>query len=165
MVSDNKTLYICRAPGCGIPFTNQAGRRNHETTIHTDICESFKGQKGEIMHFKSTALRDKAKKKIRDDLKKANGATPPVKKKTIKKEVPAPEMKPPAQAPQDPKPEDVKLPAAAVPPATPATPGTPGTPATPAKPDNSHHNSNPKKKKGFWDQASEWWEGKQSEEQ
>ena len=155
LTSDNKNLYLCRAPGCGTPFTNQAGRRNHETTIHSDICDSFKGQKGEILHFKSTQLRDKAKKKIRDDLKKANGATPPTPKKTVKKEAPAPETKPPAPAPQDPKPDDVEPLAAAAPPAT---------PGTPAKPDSSHHNPNPKKK-DFWKQASDWWEGKPSEEQ
>lgn len=157
MTSDNKTLYLCRAPGCGIPFVNQAGRRSHETTIHTDICESFKGQKGEVLHFKNTALRDKAKKKIRDDLKKANGAKPPAKKKAVKKETPAPKENPPAPdpkphapAPKDPDPEDVTPPAAA----------PPAPPATPANPDNSHHNPNPKKKKGFWDEAKDWWEGK-----
>ena len=148
ITSDNKTLYICRAPGCGIPFTNQAGRRNHETNKHTDICESFKGIKGEVLHFKSNALRDKAKKKIRDDFNKANGATAPTAKKTpVKKETPAPDGNLPAPAPKDPDPGDVSPPAAA-------------PPAPPAKPNNSHHNPNSKKKKGFWDEAKEWWEGK-----
>lgn len=149
ITSDNKTLYICRAPGCGIPFTNQAGRRNHETKKHTDICESFKGQNGEVMHFKNTSLRDKGKNKIRDALKKAKGATDPTPKKTPINKAPAPEEKPPDPAPAP----EVKPPAAAAP------------PATPAKPDNSHHNPGQKKKKGFWNQASDWWEGKSSEGQ
>ena len=146
MKPDNKTLYICRAPGCGLPFTNQAGRRNHESKVHVDIYESFKGNKGEILHFKSTALRDKAKKKIRNDLKNVNGATPPVKKKTVKKETPAPEVKPPAESPPNPAPKVKPEPEVETPPETPER-------------QHSHHNPNPKKKKGFWDQANDWWQG------
>ena len=153
MSSDDKTLFICRAPGCRIPFTNQAGRRNHETTIHTDICDSFKGKKGEVLHFKSKALRDKGKKKIRAEIKIANGAASPTPKKTIKKEPPTPypgiQSTP---APEDPEPEDITPPPVTAP------------PATPLERQHSHHNPNPKKKKGFWGEASDWWEGKKSED-
>lgn len=155
MTTDTKRLFICRAPGCGLPFSNQAGRRNHESKYHADIYDSFKGQKGELLTFKSTAHRDKAKKKIRADLKKANGATPPAKKtppeKPPEKETPAPETKPHTKVPPDPDPnsngpEDITPPATA-------------PPATPANPDNSHHNPNTKKKKGFWQEANDWWQG------
>lgn len=70
MSSDNKTLFICRAPDCTIPFVNHAGRRNHETTKHQDICDQLKGKKGEVLFFRNKTLRDQARVEIRDDLKK-----------------------------------------------------------------------------------------------
>lgn len=147
MTVDDKSIYICRAPGCGIPFTNPAGRRSHETNTHKDICDSFKGKKGEILYFKTKALRDKAKAKIRADIKKAKRDAGPTSPPPLKKE-------PPTKPPQDvviTSSTPAAPPSPAVPPVT-----TPTPPATKPEKDTSHHNPEPKKKKGFWKELGEW---------